>query len=317
LAIILPQAEEGKSDLGGFSGLANMAGINIGSMLGNSTGIQPDLYPQVVNSYPFLNELVHQPFDFENEEKPISIYDKEIKDSIPSFGGTIKKYTIRLPWTIKNAFFGKEKKIIKINDRQFSLDIVQLTEEKARIMKSMTDVVMVDVDGTGLVTISSEMEEPLLAAQVAQKTVELLQKYIIEFKTRQATENLEFIEARYQEKKEEFETAREAFFEYRDRNRNIVQERTNIRFQELSDSYNLAAEVYQSLAKQKEQAEITVKKDTPAFSVIEPVKVPIEKSAPRRPLIVVVSIFLGVFLGIGIVFLRMARGKFREGWSQN
>jgi hypothetical protein len=61
----------------------------------------------------------------------------------------------------------------------------------------------------------------------------LLQKYIIEYKTRQATQNLEFIEARLKEKKAEFETAREAFFEYRDRNRNIIEDLTNIRYQEL------------------------------------------------------------------------------------
>lgn len=151
-------------------------------------------------------------------------------------------------------------------------------------------------------------------AQVTQKTVELLQKYIIEYKTRQATQNLEFIEARLKEKRAEFETAREAFFEYRDRNRNIIEERTNIRYQELSDAYNLASQVYQSLAEQKEQAEIAVKKDTPAFSIIEPVKVPIEKSAPKRSMIMVISVFLGGFLGIGLVFLLMLWNKVKSIW---
>lgn len=76
----------------------------------------------------------------------------------------------------------------------------------------------------------------------------------------------------------------------------------------------MAIQVYQSLAEQKEQAEIAVKKDTPAFSVIEPVKVPIEKSAPKRSLIMVVSIFMGGFLGIGLVFGRMVLGKMKEAW---
>lgn len=313
-ATILPQAE-GKTDLGGLGGLASMAGINLGSMMGNASGIQPDLYPKVISSYPFLNELVHQPFDYEEEEQPISIYEKRMQDSIPGFGATVLKYTLRLPWTIKDALVGENKKISIGVAGQKAIDVTKLSEEETGILKSMTEVVSVSVDDeTGTVNIGAEMGEPLLTAQVTQKTVELLQKYIIEYKTRQATQNLEFIEARLNEKKAEFEAARAAFFEYRDRNRNIVEERTNIRYQELSDAYNIAAEVYQNLAKQLEQAEIAVKKDTPAFSVIEPVKVPIEKSAPKRSLIMVISVFFGGFLGIGLIFGQMFWGKLKSSW---
>ncbi|RCW30048.1 Wzz/FepE/Etk N-terminal domain-containing protein [Marinilabilia salmonicolor] len=313
-ATILPQAE-GKTDLGGLGGLASMAGINLGSMMGSASGIQPDLYPRVINSYPFLNELVHQPFDFEEEDVPKSIYEQRLQDSIPGFGATVMKYTLRLPWTIKNALMGGDQKISAGVRGQSSIDVTRLSEEETGILKSMTEVVTVSVDDeTGLVTIGAELDEPLLTAQVTQKTVELLQKYIIEYKTRQATQNLEFIEARLKEKKAEFETAREAFFEYRDRNRNIIEERTNIRYQELSDAYNLASQVYQSLAEQKEQAEIAVKKDTPAFSVIEPVKVPLEKSAPKRSMIILISVFLGGFIGIGLVFGGMVWRKMKEAW---
>ena len=311
-ATILPQAE-GKTDLGGLGGLASMAGINLGSMMGSASGIQPDLYPRVINSYPFLNELVHQPFDFEDEDGPISIYEKRMQDSIPGFGATVMKYTLRLPWTIKNALMGEEKKISTGVVGQSAIDVTRLSQEEAGILASMTGVLTVSVDKeTGLVTIGAELGEPLLTAQVTQKTVELLQKYIIEYKTKQAVQNLEFIETSYKEKKAEFETAREAFFEYRDRNRNVIEERTNINYQELSDAYNIASRVYQSLAEQKEQAEIAVKKDTPAFSVIEPVKVPIKKSAPKRSVILVVSVFLGGFLGIGLIFGRLVWSNFKR-----
>jgi uncharacterized protein involved in exopolysaccharide biosynthesis len=314
-ATILPQAE-GKTDLGGLGGLASMAGINLGAMMGSASGIQPDLYPRVINSYPFLNELVHQPFDFEDEEQPISVYEKVVKDSIPGVGSTLKKYTIRLPWTIKNALFGnKDEEFVGDIQGKSAVDVTKLSQEELIAIGSFSDVITVEVDNkNGLVSIATEMREPLLTAQVTQKTVELLQKYIIEYKTRQATQNLEFIEARLKEKKAEFERAREALFEYRDGNRNIIEERTNIRYQELSDAYNLASQVYQSLAEQKEQAEIAVKKDTPAFSIIEPVKVPIEKTAPKRSLIMVVSVFLGGFIGVALVFGGMVWGKIKEDW---
>ena len=64
----------------------------------------------------------------------------------------------------------------------------------------------------------------------------------------------------------------------------------------------------------KEQAEISVKKDTPVVSIIEPVKVPIETSAPKRSLIIVVSVFLVGFIGIGLVFGEMGWSKVRGSW---
>ena len=310
---ILPQSEE-KSDLGGLSGLASMAGINLSSMMGNSTGIQPDLYPKVIQSYPFLNDLVHQTYDFEDEPMPISIYDKFLKDTIPGIGNYLVKYTIRLPWTIKEAIMG-EKQMVWEGNSDTSLKIKRMSEEEEKLFEKMMDRISIEVDQeTGLATISAEMEEPLLTAQVAQKTMELLQKYIIEYKTSQARNNLEFIQARDDEKKKEFEKIRAAFFDYRNRNRNVVEERTDMRYQELSDAYNIASQVYQNLAEQLEQAEIAVKEDTPAFSVIEPVKVPIEKSAPKRSLIVVVSLFLGGFIGIGVIFGQMMVRKLKEAW---
>jgi LPS O-antigen subunit length determinant protein (WzzB/FepE family) len=44
------------------------------------------------------------------------------------------------------------------------------------------------------------------------------------------------------------------------------------------------------------------------------VKVPIVKSAPKRSLIMVVSIFLGGFIGIGLVFGGMVWRKLKEAW---
>lgn len=312
-ATLLPQTET-KSNLGNLGGLASLAGINLSSMMGDATGIQPELYPRVVNSYPFLNDLVHEPFTFEKESAPVSLYEKRLADSIPGIGSTILKYTLRLPWTLKNALSGKEVSATKsLSGRD--MEVTVLTEEEMELLEETSGDIKVEVDNkTGLVSISAELGEPLLTAQVTQKTVELLQKYIINYKTKQVRDNLEFIDARHTEKKREFEAAQRAFFDYRDRHRNMVTERADARFQELSDAYDLAAEVYKNLAQQREQAEIAVKKETPAFSVIEPVKVPLKKSAPRRSLIMVVSVFLGGFLGVMLVFGRMLWGKLKEVW---
>ncbi len=310
-ATLLPSAEKKGGNLGGLGALAGMAGINIGSMMGESSGIPAEIYPQVVNSYPFLNEFIHQKFNFEKYPQPISIYDYVLADTIASIGSTIKKYTIGLPWTLKNAVFTanqKEKDTVRID-----YGVLSISQNELRALGMVRNIFKIEVDKkTDLVMVTVEVSEPILSAQFVQKGVALLQQYIINYKTQQARENLDFVQQRYDEKKSEYEEAQTAFFDYKDNHRNIVSERVNLEFQSLSDNYDIASTVYKGLAQQLEQAKIAVKEETPVFTVLEPVKVPNEKSAPRKGIILVVSVFLGGFLGLGIIFGRLMWVSFRK-----
>ena len=67
---------------------------------------------------------------------------------------------------------------------------------------------------------------------------------------------------------------------------------------------NIASSVVEQLATQLEQAKLQVNKDTPVFTVIEPVSVPFERSAPKRSLIVVIWTFLGVVLSTGYILVK-------------
>ncbi|MDP2114554.1 MAG: GNVR domain-containing protein, partial [Bacteroidota bacterium] len=80
--------------------------------------------------------------------------------------------------------------------------------------------------------------------------------------------------------------------------------------------YTIAYTVFQDLAKQLEQAKIQVKKDTPVFTIIEPVTVPTEKSKPKKAMIVFIWIFLGGILGVGIVFGREFLGDIKSKWNE-
>jgi uncharacterized protein involved in exopolysaccharide biosynthesis len=53
------------------------------------------------------------------------------------------------------------------------------------------------------------------------------------------------------------------------------------------------------LAKQKEQAAIQLSKDTPTFSVLNPVKVPKEKAGPKKSIYVLGAFFIGFIFSAG------------------
>ncbi|PZX19174.1 putative tyrosine kinase-like protein [Breznakibacter xylanolyticus] len=304
-ATILPSAENKSSGLGGLSSLAGLAGVNIGSMMGQSaSGIPADLYPKVVASVPYLMELMHEPFRWEKYPQPMSVYElMEIKSSSSSKESVLMKYTLRLPWTIKDAILGSPKEQLSVVSGRDSVGYLVLSPIHRSAIQYLKSAMVVEQDKKNdLVTLQVEVNDPLLAAQIADKAVGLLQKYVIDYKSKQAKEQLMFIEKRYAEVKDEYEKNRNRLMDYRDSHRNLISERTDVQYQRLSDDYDMSSSVFKGLAQQLEQAKITVKEETPVFTVLEPVVVPKDKSAPKRGMIMAVSVFLGGFFGlIGIL----------------
>ena len=105
-------------------------------------------------------------------------------------------------------------------------------------------------------------------------------------------------------KKKEFYALQDELAEFTDRNRNISSAQFQNQKLRLEAQYSIVNAVYTELAKQKEQAAIQVSKDTPIFSVIDPVVVPKEKTSPKRGLLLVIYTFLGVVLSIGYVLVK-------------
>ena len=315
-AILLPSAENksNMSNLGALAGMASMAGINIGGMMGSTSGIPPELYPQVIKSYPFLHEFIHEKFNYSDYKKPVSIYEYVNADTIQSFGAVLSKYTIELPWTIKNSLFQSS---MESPDESIDYGVLNLSFDEYNTLLAVKDLIQVDTDDqTGLVTISVETDEPLLSAQFAQKAVDLLQKYIIEYKTKQVRQNLEFIQQSYDAKKLEYEQVQKEYLLYKDQHRNVVSERTGHEFLQMSERYDMVASIYKTLAQQLEQAKISVNEETPAFSVIEPPKIPFKRSSPNRKVILVISVFLGGLFGLIIIFWKHVKVNLLEKWNK-
>ena len=299
---MVPQIGE-KTTGGNLSGLAAMAGINLGSNSGGDV-LMPNVYPKILSSVPFQKELMQTEIKFEDYEQPVRLLDYYTGEEYRKFSllGTIKKYTIGLPGLILGAL-RKEEAIPGLPDSASS-GIQSLSKEEDDCMKILANLVTLTVnDKEGYITLSASMPEPVAAAQLAYKVQVLLQKYVTEFKIEKARANLEFIEERYADAKSEFERKQEELAEFRDANRNFASAVAKTTEERLSNEYAVVLGVYSELAKQREQANIQVKEDTPIFAVVEPVTVPTERSKPKRALICVAFTFLGGFCGVGLVLV--------------
>ncbi len=306
--VVVPQVGK-SSKLGGLSSLAAMAGFNLDNMTNSGETLSPIVYPQIVSSVPFQLELMNAPFSFSKVGHPVSIYEYYTEIAKPGILSLVKKYTIGLPFVIMRTLKGQSE------TRTSDTSLISLTDKQEEIRKMMEKKVLLEVNSKeGYLTLTVNMPEAFLSAEVAQYARELLQKYITRLKVEKANDQLKFIRDRYTEKKKEFELAQENLAHFRDRNKNVSTAMARTEEERLQSEYSIGFNVYSELAKQLEQAQIQVKEDTPVFSVLAPAVVPNEKSKPKKSMILIIWVFLGGVAGAALVFGRKNLCIMKERW---
>jgi hypothetical protein len=293
----IPQLSSGvKTGGSSLSGLASLAGINIGSME-SSSEFPPTLYPQVVNGVPFKLDLLSNEIKINNKVVLVRDYFLEKKPSFNIFV-TIKKYTIGLPSLILSSF----KDESEILDESI---IYSITEEDRGLFKIINNNLSLSInEKEGFITISFKDSNKKVAAQITQIAQNLLQEKIIEFKNVSSKEMLDFALKQYSEKKDSYEKLQDERALFVDKNINISSSLFQNKLSRLDSEVNILESIVQQLASQVEQAKLQVNKDTPVFTTIQPVTIPYEKSAPKRSLIVIVFAFLGLILSSGFVLVK-------------
>lgn len=288
-----------------MSSLAALAGINLNAAQ-SAESLSPNVYENIMGSTTFRKELMQTMIDFEEVGHPVSFFDYYTSEEYnkPSVFSYIKKYTIGLPFTILNAIRGEQPETDYSGVGGDSNAIETISKDEYDAMTILGESIALSLDEKkGYVTITANMSEPLAAAQLAQATLTLLQKYITEFKIEKVQSNLDFVQERFDEAKRNFEDVQARRARLRDANMNTSRYSARTELERLDAEYTLAQGVYTSLAQQVEQAKISVKETAPILTVIKPVTVPYQKSKPQRAMILFAFTFLGAVAGMGGVLL--------------
>ncbi|WP_319502299.1 Wzz/FepE/Etk N-terminal domain-containing protein [uncultured Draconibacterium sp.] len=312
---VVPQISDTSTKLGGLSSLAAMAGFNLNDMTGGSNQLSPMVYPQILNSVPFQLELMNTPLLFPGQKDSLSIYTYYTEVKKTGFLEGLKKYTIGLPGVIIKAIKGEQVTNDSMTSDFSSSGYITLTEEQDKVREMLSEKVNLDVnDKDGFLTLSSSTIDADLAAQVTQKALQLLQRYITTYKIEKASAQLKFIEERYNDNKAEFEKAQAALAEFRDKNKNVTSALARTQEERLQSDYQLAFDVYSGLAQQLEQARIQVKEDTPVFSVLKPVTVPLNDNTSGLTTLIIYT-FLGGIVAVGWIFGKEFMGTIKQRWN--
>ena len=317
--VMVPQMNSSGSS--SLSSLASLAGFDLGSATSGSE-ISPLIYPQIVNSVPFRLELLYTPLHFEKVDRPVDMMTYSQEYAKLTLAYVIQKYIIGLPSLLiglpsllKEAIRGDKVIVLPDSTSEGPKPLI-ITKDEEGILEKIAESVSLVVDRKeGFLTLTVRGIEPIQTAELAMKAQQLLQDEVIRLQTEKAQSDLDYIQARYDEAKAEAELYQERLAVITDRSQSMTTTRDRIERDRIQSKYTIANSIYTEMAKQLEQSKMQVKKDTPVFTIIQPVQVPI-KSSNSRVRTLILWTFLGGVIGCGIVlskgWLPKLKAKFAE-----
>lgn len=287
----------------GLRGLAGLAGINIGSQ-STSENIPPTLYPNIISSTEFKIEILDSKINSNGKKTTYREYLLSKNDGISL--KKILKYPI--------SFIFKLISINKIESEIENINVLQLSNEEYMLHKTLLDVIFLELnEKEGFIKLSIKDSNPSIASQIAKIANELLQKNIIDFKLKNIKDTYEFVDSQLEIAKKNFYKIQDSLAIFNDRNMNIKSDLFLNQFSRIEAEYIISKNIYNELAINKEKTAIEVKKNTPIFTIIEPVVVPNEKSDPKRSLIVIIYTLLGFLIASSYT---LTKSSFYKIWTE-
>jgi uncharacterized protein involved in exopolysaccharide biosynthesis len=313
---VVPQTGN-RSGSSNLSSVAAIMGVNLGTAMMTEGTLSPNIYPEIIKSVPFTREIMKTEVIVDKSNgQPITLYDYYTDKQYRDFNllGAIKKYTIGLPGVLIGAIRGdKEPEIVESSLIGDSNTVFKLTEEEKRVYDAIQEAVQINPNSNdGYVTIGYVFPEAKVAAQVTDKIYRTLEEYVSQFKSEKLNDNLEFVEISYETARTDFLNAQDRLTAFQDANRVLSTASARSMETRLRNEYDIAFTIYRELATQREQAKIAVKENQTILTLVNPPVVPHEKSAPRRSIIIMGFLFLGVVVAGGWVLAAPSLQAVRE-----
>lgn len=256
---ILPEYGSKSGLMNQLSGLAAIAGINVGE------AAPTEIYQNLIKSEQVMSDVIYSKYKterFRDSVNLIQYFEIDTEESSPELRNRIQ--------------FLEAYKILV--EKKIWTEIDRLTK---------------------ILTISVEMPEPQLAADVANRIAESLDLYIRTQRKSFATEQIFYLEKRIKEVSDSLASAEEALKKFREQNRIVTQSPSLLLEQgRLMRNVEILQTVFVELNKQIELAKVEQIRDAPVLNIKEYAKNPVEKAGPRRLSSIIQIMFMSIILSL-------------------
>ena len=275
---------------GTLGSIASSFGLDL-SDIQSSDAITPLLYPDLMDDNGFIADLF-----------PIMVtnIDSTIHEDLYTY---FKKHQKKAWWAypigyIANFFKGKNN---SAEGRTF--DPYRPTKIEDTIIRKVRTAINISVDKkTGVITIRTKAQDPVICKTIADSTREHLQLYITKYRTNKASKDYAYYEALTKDAKEQYENASKLYAEYADAYTGVVLKSYSSKQEDLENDMQLKYNTYSTLSTQLQAAKAKIQEKTPAFTLIQGASVPLKASSPKRMIFVMgMSFFAFVIISLYIL----------------
>ena len=285
----------------GVSSIASMMGVNLNNSV---DAISVEMFPDVVHSTPFIFELFDLPVTFEHKDTVVNttLIDYMLEYQKSPWWTPILKFPFKaLGWCIDLVTSGDEEEEDSVGG---ILNPNNLPKKEREVVKFFAENIMVSVDKKSFKTqMSLEMQDPVVVATVMEAITENLKDYMSDYRTSKARQDVENLQVIADLRKADYYKAQHAYANYIDSNKNVSLQSAQVERERLQQEMNLAYQVYSQVATQLEGARIQAEQAKPVFVIINPVTVPLQRTAPSKAKMLVIFTFLaGCIVAAWILF---------------
>ncbi len=285
---LAPEMQQKTSN--GVSSIASMMGVNLNNSV---DAISVEMFPDVVHSTPFIFELFDLSVTFEHKDTVVNttLLDYMLEHQKSPWWTPVLQFPFKaLGWCIDLVTPGDEEEEVS-GDRV--LDPNNLPKKERGVVKFFAENIIVNVDKKSFKTqMSIEMQDPVIVAKVMETITDNLKDYMSDYRTSKARQDVENLEVICEQRKADYYKAQHAYANYVDSNKNVSLQSAQVERDRLQQEMNLAYQVYSQVATNLEGARIQAEQAKPVFVVIDPVTIPIRKTAPSKAKLLVIFTFL-------------------------
>lgn len=286
--VLAPEMSDGQLGGGGLGSLAAMAGINLGAS--STDAIYPELYPQMIESTPFIVDLM---------DVRVKSMDGEIDTDLYDYVATKQKVSFtKLPLRLLGAGV---KKVVDLVSSPIELPATSdkinpfcLTKQQEEVAKYINQVmVSANVNKKDqIITLTVTSQDPLISAMLVDSVRERLQESITDYRTKKARHDLLYSEGLLKEAKAEYDDARNRYVAYAEAHQDPFLQSAKTKTADLENEMSLAFNTYSQMLQQYNAAKAKVQERTPSFTTIQPASVSVKPSSTPKLTVLILWIIL-------------------------
>lgn len=281
---LAPETSNAMSSAGALSSIVSSFGVDLSAMQ-STDAISPLLYPDLMEDNGFVASLLSIRVRNCNGDLETTYYDYLDKHQEEAWWSTVGKAIKKL--------MPKPKRVEVKGDAASKRDPYMMTEREDRILRQARKTIILTVDKqTGVISISTEAQDPLICKMLADSVTVKLQRFITDYRTNKARIDLEYYRGLVDEAKKNYDKARQDYSTYSDANSDMVLQVYKSRLDDLENDMQLKYNTYSTLNAQMQAAIAKVQERTPAFTTLKGAELPLKPAGPKRMLFVIGMLFL-------------------------